>query len=60
MLHEEVEKYNRLTNSQDGINTSTMRLGAYLDGFERCVQEVEKLVKDGYEPSEILSRLKQL
>ena len=60
MLHEEVEKYNRLTNSQDGINTSTMRLGSYLDGYERCMNEVERLVEGGYSPSEILSRLKEL
>jgi hypothetical protein len=60
MLHEDVERYNRLTNSEEGANAPVVRLAAYLDGYERCMNEVERLAEEGYSPSEILSRLKEL
>ena len=60
MLNKDVERYNRLTNSEEGANAPVVRLGAYIDGYERCINEVERLVDGGYRPSEILSRLKEL
>ena len=60
MLLEDVERYNRLTNSEEGANAPVVRLGSYLDGYERCMNEVERLVEERYRPSEILSRLKEL
>lgn len=42
MLWEEVEKYTKLTG-EDGTHVPIMKLGAYLDGYEKGTEVLDKI-----------------
>ncbi len=42
MLWEEMEKYTKLTG-EDGTHVPIMKLGAYLDGYEKGTEVLDKL-----------------
>lgn len=41
MLREEMEKYTKLTG-EDGAHVPIMKLGAYLDGYEKGIEMLNK------------------
>lgn len=56
MLNEEITKYSELTG-EDGWKTPIMKIGAYLDGYEKGLEQAKRIEKENEELKEKIKKL---